>query len=86
MRASNEPDNENETEQTFDTDDLPASAVVKVIRPDKYGSISDLDDEELADPEELERIVIIEFLAPLLLFLRHDKFSWIEPYHDCVQS
>jgi len=84
MKTANEPDIENEAGQTIDADDLPVSAVVKVIRTDKYGSIPDLDEEELADSEELERIVVIEYFAPLLLFMRHDKYSWIEPYHECL--
>lgn len=84
MKTANEPDNENEAGQPIDADDLPVSATVKVIRPDKYGNIADLDEEESADPEELERIVVIEYFAPLLLFLRHDKYSWIESYHECL--
>ena len=54
--------------QIFDIDGVPMSAVIKVVRPDKYGTVPDLDDEELADPEELERVIFIEDYAPLLLF------------------
>jgi hypothetical protein len=35
-------------------------------KPNRYGSIPDLPDEELADPEELERQVFLEEWGPIL--------------------
>ncbi|MGA2497670.1 MAG: hypothetical protein ABSH20_08000 [Tepidisphaeraceae bacterium] len=40
--------------------------VVEVERPRGYGSVPGLDDEELADPEELERWVMLEQWGPIL--------------------
>ena len=42
------------------------SALLKRERKDRYGSVSGLDDNELADPNELERQVYRQELAPIL--------------------
>lgn len=47
-------------------DDFPASAVLKVERPQGYGAVPDLEQEELADPRELERQAFVEEWGPLL--------------------
>jgi len=39
----------------------------------KYGSVPGLPDEELADPEELERVVMIEEWAPILMLPTKQK-------------
>ena len=46
---------ENDWDETCEVDDLPVSSAVVVLRPSKCGSLVDLPDEELADPEELEQ-------------------------------
>ena len=42
------------------------SALLKRVRKDRYGSVPGLDDSELANPDELERMVYREELAPIL--------------------
>ena len=38
-----------------EVEDVPVSALLHEARRNRYGSVPGLDDEELADPEELER-------------------------------
>jgi len=45
---------------------VPQSALLKREQANKYGSIEGLPDEELADPDELERMVYIEEFGPIL--------------------
>ncbi len=45
---------------------VPLSSVIAWKRKNKYGSIADLPDYELADPEELERQAIIKEFGPVL--------------------
>ena len=42
------------------------SGLLKRVRKDRYGSVAGLDDSELANPDEIERMVYREELAPLL--------------------
>lgn len=45
---------------------VPESALLRRLRPNKYGCVPGLDDSELADPDELERGVLEQEFAPLL--------------------
>lgn len=54
------------TDWEFDKDDIPAPAVIKVQREDRYGHVPGLEDEELADVAELERQVFIAEWGPIL--------------------
>ncbi len=64
-------DETTEPEQVWDfIDDIPVAPTIKVLRPSKYGSVPGLDDEELADPEELERMVEWELWGPVLALPR----------------
>ncbi len=49
---------------------VPESALRRDERENKYGSVPGLDDEELADPDELERQVFLEAFAPVLMLPR----------------
>ena len=54
---------------------IPESVLLKLERTQGYGKVSGLDDEEMADPDELERQVVRAELEPLLLLpsqARHD--------------
>jgi len=44
----------------------PESVLVKREQANRYGSVEGLEDDELADPEELERQVFAEEWAPIL--------------------
>lgn len=46
-------------------DDVPVSPLLTPVRPERYGSVPGLDDEELADPAELERQVMREAFGPV---------------------
>ena len=58
---------------------VPKSALLKRGRPNKYGSIPDLDDDELADPDELQRMVIQQELEPLLMLPTKPAKPWMMP-------
>ena len=49
---------------------VPASALRREQRRTKYGTLADLPDEELADPDELERVVYKEMWGPILALPR----------------
>jgi hypothetical protein len=66
--------------ETFD--DLPESPLLKRLRPSPYGSIPDLDDEELADPDELELQVYFEEFGPILALPVKAGRGWIRPNID----
>ena len=55
-----------ETIETENNIVVPASVLVKVERHKGYGSVPGLDDDELADPAELERWVMIQEWGPIL--------------------
>lgn len=46
---------------------VPESVLLKRERPNRYGAIEDLPEEELADPDELERCILRDELEPVLL-------------------
>ena len=63
---------ENEFEDEFEVDGVPVSPLLSRQKPNRYGSVPGLDDEELASPEELERQVFMEEWWPILrLPVRH---------------
>ena len=52
------------------------SGLLKRVRKDRYGGVEGLDDSELANPDELERQVYREELAPILaLPIQGNRFS-----------
>jgi hypothetical protein len=54
-------------EQMETSDDVVVATPALVpLRPNRYGSIPDLPDEELASPEELERLVFLREWGPVL--------------------
>ena len=70
---------EDETEGTYQGIVVPASVLVKREQVNRYGSIEGLDDEELADPEELERQVYAEEWAPILALPKPKSTCDIKP-------
>jgi hypothetical protein len=68
-----------ELEEADEVDDVPVSAGLRVLRPSRYGSIADLEDEELADPDELERQVWLEEYGPLLELPVRTQRGFIKP-------
>ena len=47
---------------------VPVKATISIVRPSKYGTVPGLDEEELAGPEELERLAAFSLFRPLLTF------------------
>jgi hypothetical protein len=45
---------------------VPEPTTIKVVRETGFGTVPGLDEEELADPDELERQVMIQEWAPIL--------------------
>jgi hypothetical protein len=46
--------------------DVPVSALLHAERQNRYGSVPGLDDDELAEPAELERQVVLQEWGPIL--------------------
>ena len=61
---------------------VPESALLKKERSNRYGSIEDLPDEELADPDELERQFLRQEFAPVLALPVKTRKGWIRPNVD----
>ncbi|MBL7224359.1 MAG: hypothetical protein ISS72_10940 [Candidatus Brocadiae bacterium] len=56
-----------QTYETYEGMVVPEPVLVKVERADKHGRVPGLQDEELADPDELERQALREEFEPILL-------------------
>ena len=68
--------------QTYETHEgivVPESVLVKVERADKYGRVPGLEDEELADPDELERQAFRRDWAPILALPKPVRECSIRP-------
>jgi hypothetical protein len=65
-----------------EVEDMPVSALLSVERKNRYGSLPDLEDEELADPEELERLAVAEEWAPVLALPLKSRRGWVRPVAD----
>jgi hypothetical protein len=65
-----------------EVEDVPVSALLSVERKNRYGSLPDLEDEELADPEELERLAVAEEWAPVLALPVKSRRGWVRPVAD----
>ena len=70
------------SDETDDVYDIPVSAVLSVQRQNAYGRVPGLDDEELADPDELERAVFIEMWGPVLGIPVRRRWSRVRPDID----
>jgi len=65
-----------------EVEDVPVSALLHEDRRNKYGSVAGLDDEELADPEELERQVMLQEWGPILLLSNRHEPRGVRPAID----
>ena len=61
---------------------VPESTVLRLEPKNKYGSLPDLDDEELANPEELERCVLRAEWEPVLSLPRPELKCLMRPSVD----
>jgi len=71
-----------EFEENCRMDDVPVSAVLTVQRRNKYGSVPGLDDNELADPDELERQVMLDEFGPVWIVPVKGGRSEVKPGWD----
>jgi hypothetical protein len=71
-----------ELDEIYQVEDLPVSAFLSVERVKRYGSVPGLDDTELADPDELEREVILEEWGSVLALPVKDNGDSIRPVVD----
>ena len=71
-----------EAKDMDEIEDVPVSPLVVVKQDNRYGRVDDLDDEELADPAELERQVWQSEWAPILALPVKARRGWIQPTID----
>jgi hypothetical protein len=50
----------------FDGVEVPVSVLLRPEHHNRYGTVKDLPEEELVDPDELERVNLMEALQPIL--------------------
>ena len=71
-----------ELDEAYEVDGVPVSALLSMERKNRYGSVPGLDDEELADPAELEREVVLQEWGPVLSLPVQGSKSGIVPAVD----
>jgi len=67
---------------TYEDIVVPESALLRVDHDMDYGSVPGLEDEELANPEELERQVFIAEWGPILALPCRTRNGWVRPRLD----
>ncbi len=73
----------NTYEETIDLiADLPVRGNLTIEQPSRYGSVPGLDDEELADPAELERMIFRRDFEPILRLPTPRQRDGIQPVVD----
>ena len=68
--------NNNEFE-SCPVEDIPAPAAVKIVKSNRYGTVEGLNEDELANPDELERQVYQKAFEPILAL--PVKYTWHGP-------
>jgi hypothetical protein len=71
-----------QTIETYQGIEVPESVLVKLEQKNRYGSVPGLDDEELADPEELERQVMLQEFEAILALPKPARRGNIRPAVD----
>ena len=71
-----------EFEDECEIEDVPVSPLLSEERKNRYGSVPGLDDEELADPYELERQLMLEEWGPVLSLRVRGSKSHFRPHMD----
>lgn len=65
-----------------EVEDAPVTPLFTEERKNRYGSVPGLDDEELADPCELERQVMLAEWGPVMRLPVRTNKGWIQPDID----
>ena len=68
--------------EVFDGVEVPVSPLLKRERSNRYGSVPGLDDEELIEPAEIDRLYLREAFAPILALPVKTKKGGIRPNVD----
>jgi len=72
-----------ETEfEAYDGVVVPESPLLRTERRNPYGSVPGLDDEELLDPAEIERLIVKQEFGPILALPVKTERGWINPISD----
>ncbi len=74
--------NVDEFEDECEVEDVPVSPLLAEQKRNPYGSVEGLDDEELADPAELERQAFIADWGPILALPVRTRRGWVQPSID----
>jgi hypothetical protein len=72
----------NEYMDMEEVDEVPVSTAVRVLRKKGYGSVDGLDDSELADIHEIEKMIFEKEWGPILALPVRNKGKWIKPNID----
>ena len=73
---------ETEFEDECEVEDVPVSPLLSEDRKNRYGSVPGLDDEELAEPWELERQVTLQEWGPVLALPVRGRGGWIAAWPE----
>ncbi len=65
--------------QTIEYKRIPVKPTICPVKPEQYGTVEGLDNDELADPSELERIGYLRLYAPVLTLPRLDSDPIFSP-------
>src|SRR3989339_1516366 len=68
--------------EVYDEVEVPQSPLLKRKRSKRYGSVPDLDNSDLIEPAEIERIYLKEAFAPILALPVKTRKGWIRPNVD----
>ena len=71
-------------QETYQSILVPAPILLKRVKKSVYGTIPDLNEDELADPDELEQQVLTEEYGPILLLPIKAKKQW-KPDTDSLE-
>ncbi len=73
---------ESQSADESEIENLPVSPLLSLKRKNRYGSVPGLDDEELADPVELERQITLQEWGPVLALPVRGRKGWVRPSID----
>ena len=68
--------------ESVQIEDIPVSVAIELVRPDRYGTVEGLDEDELANPVELERQVYQKEYGPILALPVKHKWHGPRPEMD----
>ena len=70
------------SEELVEIEGIPVSAEIKVVRPDRYGTVDGIGADELLTVNELDRLVFKQMWKPVLDLPVKRRGNWIKPQYD----